>query len=133
MTATVANRPIQLPKLGPAVPFVALLAAMASLVVGTSWAKSLFPVVGAEGASAVRVGLAAVMLVCVFRPWRMKLTRAEGLGVVGYGLAMGLLNLTFYMSLKTIPMGIALAIDFAVRPSDSKGLAAVPNGVVVRF
>jgi putative lipoprotein len=32
-----------------------------------------------------------------------------------------------------VGVGIALAIDFAVRPSDSKGLAAAPNGVVVRF
>ena len=79
MTASLDTRTIRTPDLGPAVPYLALLAGMVSLVVGTSWAKSLFPAVGAEGASAIRVGLAAIILVCIFRPWRMRLTRAEAL------------------------------------------------------
>lgn len=129
MNVSLANRSIPTPNLGPVMPYVTLLAGMISLVVGTSFAKSLFPLVGAEGASAVRVGLAAIVLVCVFRPWKMKLTRAEALGVVAYGLAMGLLNLTFYVSLKTIPLGIALAIEFA----GPLGLALLSSRRLVHF
>lgn len=112
MTASIANRSVQLPNLGPAMPYLALLAGMVSLTVGTSFAKALFPLISAQGAAAVRVTLAAVMLVALFQPWKMRLTRKQALGVVLYGLTMGLLNLTFYLSLRTIPLGLALAIEF---------------------
>ena len=129
MTFAAVTRPAPTPSLRPIAPYVVLFVAMISLVVGTSWAKSLFPVVGAEGASAIRVGLAAIILVCVFRPWRMRPTRAEALGMLAYGLAMGLLNLTFYLSLKTIPLGVALAIEFA----GPLGLALIHSRRPVHF
>lgn len=42
----------------------------------------------------------------------MRLTRADIGRLAAFGAAMGLLNLTFYLSLKTIPLGLALAIEF---------------------
>lgn len=96
----------------PFTPYLALFTAMTSLAFGTSFAKQLFPVVGAQGTAALRVGLAAVMLTAIFRPWRIRLSRADIGRLLAFGGAMGLLNLTFYMSLKTIPLGLALAIEF---------------------
>ena len=96
-----------------ALPYLALLGGMVSLTVGTSWAKQLFPVIGAEGASTLRVGLSALVLVCVWRPWRFRLSRADAGRVLMYGLVLGLMNLTFYLSLRTIPLGPAIAIEFA--------------------
>ena len=43
----------------PFVPYLALFTAMTSLAFGTSFAKQLFPLVGAQGTAALRVGLAA--------------------------------------------------------------------------
>lgn len=96
-----------------ALPYLALLGGMVSLSVGTSFAKHLFPVVGAEGTSTLRVGLSALVLVCIWRPWRFRLSRADAGRVLMYGLVLGLMNLTFYLSLRTIPLGPAIAIEFA--------------------
>ncbi|MFC7378627.1 DMT family transporter [Brevundimonas sp. GCM10030266] len=94
-------------------PYAALLAGMVSLAIGTSFAKQLFPVIGAEGTSALRVTLSALILIAVWRPWRFRLTRADAGRVLLYGLVLGLMNLSFYMSLRTIPLGLAIAIEFS--------------------
>jgi len=94
-------------------PYLALLGGMISLAVGTSFAKGLFPIVGAEGASTLRVGLSALVLVCIWRPWRFRLSRADIGRVLCYGVVLGLMNLSFYMSLRTIPLGLAIAIEFS--------------------
>lgn len=106
-------RPVTLPtRWTPTIPYLALFAAMISLCFGTSFAKQLFPLVGAQGTAALRVGLAAIILTALFRPWRVRLSRGDICRLAAFGAAMGLLNLTFYLSLKTIPLGLALAIEF---------------------
>ncbi|WP_292032646.1 MULTISPECIES: EamA family transporter [unclassified Brevundimonas] len=101
------------PRLSAALPYLALAGGMVSLAVGTSFAKSLFPLVGAEGTAALRVGLSALVLVAIWRPWRFRLTRSDAGRVLLYGLVLGLMNLSFYMALRTIPLGLAIAIEFA--------------------
>ena len=93
-------------------PVAALVGSILSLVIGTSFAKQLFPVIGAEGTSAYRVTLAAVLLLAVWRPWRRSLSRRDAGVVVLYGLVLGCMNLLFYLSLRTIPLGLAIAIEF---------------------
>ena len=94
-------------------PLAAVFVAMLSVQTGASFAKRLFPVVGAEGTTALRNGLAAVLLCAVLRPWRARLTRASLPPLIGYGLVLGLMNLLFYMALRTVPLGLAVAIEFA--------------------
>lgn len=100
------------PALDALLPYAALFGGMLTLAGGTSFAKSLFPLVGAQGTSAYRVGFAALLLLALWRPWRFRLTRQDLLGVVFYGAATGVMNLVFYMSLRTIPLGVAIAIEF---------------------
>lgn len=101
------------PRLSAALPYLALVGGMVSLAVGTSFAKGLFPVVGAEGTATLRVGLSALVLLTIWRPWRFRLTRADAGRVLLYGLVLGMMNLSFYMALRTIPLGLAIAIEFA--------------------
>ncbi|MFP2960225.1 threonine/homoserine exporter RhtA [Myxococcus sp. 1LA] len=102
-----------LTKPGPVtVAVLTLLVAMTSIQMGASLAKRVFPVLGATGATALRVFFAALILAAVFRPWRKRLTRQELLSVVIYGAALGGMNLTFYLALERIPLGIAVAIEF---------------------
>ena len=91
---------------------LALTAAIASLCIGTSFAKTLFAAVGAQGTSAYRITAGAVILALWFRPWRWKINKPDTLKILRYGITLGLMNLMFYMSLKTLPLGIAIAIEF---------------------
>lgn len=93
-------------------PYAALIGAIVTLCVGTSLAKGLFPIVGAQGTSAYRVGFSALILMLVWRPWRHPISRADLGRVALYGAVMGLLNLSFYMAIRTIPLGVAVAIEF---------------------
>jgi len=95
-----------------ALPYLALAGSMLSFCIGTSFAKQLFPLIGAEGTTAYRVGFSALILLIVFRPWRQRISRANLLATMRYGAVLGLMNLSFYMALRTIPLGIAIAIEF---------------------
>jgi inner membrane transporter RhtA len=85
---------------------------MISLSVGTSYGKHLFPIVGAAGTTTYRVGFAALILLAVWRPWRRPLTRRDAQTIALYGVSLGTMNFFFYLSLKTIPLGIAVALEF---------------------
>lgn len=93
-------------------PIGLLLIAMSSIQSGASLAKSLFPVIGAPGTTAVRLIFAALILVAVLRPWQTRLTLRNLRHVLVYGVALGLMNFLFYMSLRTVPLGIAVALEF---------------------
>jgi len=90
----------------------ALLISMVSYQCGASLAKHLFPAVGAQGATAYRLGLSALILLLWRRPWRRVGQGTRWRALWAYGLAMGAMNLVFYMSLRTIPLGIAVALEF---------------------
>ena len=96
----------------PLLPVSALLLAMLSFQFGAAVAKQLFPLVGAEGATAIRRGLGALILWMLKRPWRNLGGRRDWTSLVGYGLTLGLMNLFFYMALRTLPLGIAVALEF---------------------
>lgn len=94
------------------VPILLLLVAMTSLQGGATLAKSLFAQIGAEGTTALRLGLAALLLCVLMRPWRKPLTLRSCRSLLAYGSALGGMNLLFYMSLQSVPLGIAVALEF---------------------
>jgi len=96
----------------PAMSVALLLVAMLSLQGGASLAKSLFPEVGATGITALRLGLGTLMLCIIFKPWRLRFTREQRLPLLMYGLALGCMNFLFYLSLRTVPLGVAVALEF---------------------
>ena len=94
------------------VPIAVLIVAIVCFQAGAALAKGLFPAVGASGAAALRLALAAIMLLAVWRPWRLRLSPREVRVIVIYGLALGWMNFFFYLSLRSIPLGIAVALEF---------------------
>lgn len=94
------------------IPILALLVSMASFTSGASVAKRIFPAVGAEGATTLRLIGGALILMIIMRPWRTRSRTAPIGPVILYGLAMGAMNLLFYMALARIPLGIAIALEF---------------------
>ena len=93
-------------------PLGLLIIAMISIQSGASLAKSLFPVVGAQGTTALRLIFASLILLLVLRPWRARLTARSLRTVMLYGISLGSMNMHFYMSLQTVPLGIAVALEF---------------------
>lgn len=94
------------------IPIVVLLAAMGSFQLGATFAVGMFARVGAPGAAALRLLASAIMLAVVRRPWRGLTRRGPWGSVIAYGLVLGTMNTLFYMSLRTLPLGIAVAIEF---------------------
>jgi len=86
--------------------------AMVSFQIGAAFAKQLIPVLGAPGTTAVRLGLSALLLLAVQRPWRSVPSRAAWRWILAYGAALGAMNAVFYVALGRIPLGIAVAIEF---------------------
>ncbi|RWU18182.1 threonine/homoserine exporter RhtA [Pseudomonas alkylphenolica] len=93
-------------------PIGLLMIAMASIQSGASLAKSMFPIVGAQGTTTLRLVFASVIMLLLLRPWRARLTASTLRTVVIYGMALGGMNFLFYMSLRTVPLGIAVALEF---------------------
>jgi inner membrane transporter RhtA len=89
-----------------------LLVAMSSIQAGASLAKILFGIVGSAGAVALRTALATVVLAVVLKPWRARFTAASWPALVIYGVSLGVMNFLYYMSLRTLPLGIAVSLEF---------------------
>lgn len=100
----------QAPSTAGAVALVVV--AMTSVQAGAAIAKKLFPVVGSTGATALRLLIAAVILAAVLRPWRVRMGAAAWRSVLVYGIALAGLNGLFYAALRTVPLGIATALEF---------------------
>ncbi|WP_306203807.1 EamA family transporter [Actinoplanes sp. RD1] len=89
-----------------------ILGSCTSLQVGAALAARLFPVTGSAGATLLRLGLAAGVMVAVARPavraWRSHQWRA----VLLLGLTLAGMNGFFYAAIARIPLGPAVAIEF---------------------
>nr|WP_318382255.1 threonine/homoserine exporter RhtA [uncultured Enterobacter sp.] len=93
-------------------PVLVIIIAMLSIQSGASLAKSLFPLIGAPGVTALRIALGTLILVIVFKPWRLRFTREQRMPLLLYGLSLGAMNYLFYLSIQTVPLGIAVALEF---------------------
>jgi inner membrane transporter RhtA len=95
-----------------AVPITALMVAMVCFQLGATLAKGLFPVVGAGGTAALRLLIASIILLAVWRPWHIHFTSGQLRTLIVYGVAMGWMNYFFYLALSYIPLGVTMALEF---------------------
>jgi inner membrane transporter RhtA len=93
-------------------PIPAVVLAVLSIASGAALAKGLFPALGAASTAGLRIGLAALMLLAVFRPPLHRLTAAQWRAVLPYGVVLGTMNLLFYLSIARIPLGLAVTLEF---------------------
>ncbi len=96
----------------PIVPVAALIGGIVSVQYGAALAKGLFAAVGPEGATTLRLIFGSLILAVLMRPWRVKVSRAVLPSLIGYGVSVAAMNLLFYMALKTVPLGITVALEF---------------------
>jgi inner membrane transporter RhtA len=93
-------------------PFAALLVAIVSVQFGAAFAKQLFPALGVERATFLRLALGALLLAPVLKPWRLRVSAREWPLLLAYSGVLGGMNLTFYLAVQRIPLGIAVALEF---------------------
>jgi len=80
--------------------------------VSSAVALGLFDRIGVFGTSGVRLAIAAVILVIIFRPALRGRSRADWIGIVLYGVAMAAMNLLLYLAIDRVPIGVATTLDF---------------------
>ena len=88
------------------------MVSLITLCAGTSLAKGLFPFVGAEGTTTYRLVFSTLLLMAFWRPWRRAWTWVDVPILVLFGATLGLMNLLFYNAIKTVPFGLAIAVEF---------------------
>ena len=96
-----------------AVPAQALVVtSILSVQLGAAIGRSIFDELGAAGVSLLRVAIAAAILWLVLRPAVRSWSRASWQAAVVLGVTMAAMNLLFYLSLRTVPLGVAVTVEF---------------------
>lgn len=93
--------------------FAVLLVLCAEVLIycSASWAKQLFPSVGAEGVTTYRLFFSAGVLALVSRPWRMTLPRGERMSHLLFGVGLGGMFLFSYAAIRYVPLGISVGVQ----------------------
>lgn len=93
-------------------PIPAVLLAILSVQGGAAIAKSIFPLMGAAGTASLRIVLSAIILLIAYRPNFRKISTKQWKLVIPYGIVLGAMNISFYLSLARIPLGLAVTLEF---------------------
>jgi inner membrane transporter RhtA len=114
-----------------------VLAAAVSPQIGAAFAVTLFDELGPGGAAFLRLAFAAIVLWAIWRPRLTGDLRLAG----AFGVALGLMNWSFYEAIDRIPLGVAVTIEFAGpllvavigsrRPLDGVWIALAAAGIVL--
>jgi inner membrane transporter RhtA len=89
-----------------------VLVAIASVQCGSAVARGLFDDLGAAGVTLLRLGLASLLLLLVLRPRVRSWSRAAWRAALLLGCAMAGMNLVFYLAIRTVPLGVAVTVEF---------------------
>ncbi|UYL08615.1 DMT family transporter [Bdellovibrio sp. SKB1291214] len=94
------------------VAVLCVLIAIFSVQGGASFAKQLFPLIGPQAATFWRAWFSALILLAIYRPWTQKFSASTLKTVAIYGVCLACMNLTFYLSIERVPLGVAVALEF---------------------
>jgi inner membrane transporter RhtA len=89
-----------------------VLASITSVQVGSAIARHLFDDLGASGVTLLRLVLSAVILGLITRPRLRSWSRPAWQAAIVLGIVMSAMNQIFYLSLKTVPLGTAVTVEF---------------------
>ncbi len=118
-----------------------VLGGVLSVQFGGALAATLVPEIGAGGSVLLRISISAVLLVALVRPRLRGHDRRAWATVVAFGVALALMNWSFYGSLAHLPLGVAVTVEFlgplvlttflSRRPRDFLAVGAAAVGVVL--
>lgn len=90
-----------------------VLAAIASVQLGAAFAKDLFDEIDPTALVWLRLVTSAVILMLIARPRTRGRAKADWVTMVAFGLTLGLMNWSIYQAFARIPLGLAVAFEFA--------------------
>lgn len=93
-------------------PLVLVLFAIVSVQLGAACAKSLFASFGPVTVVFLRLSLAALLMLLVVRPNWSLLRAAQWRITLAFGAILALMNLTYYLALQRLPLGLTVTIEF---------------------
>lgn len=88
------------------------MGAVVSVQSGSAIATHIFTSVGPAGATLLRVGFGAIILLGLWRPRPGQYGRHAYRDAILFGLTTAAMNLSFYSALNRIPLGIAVTLEF---------------------
>lgn len=89
-----------------------VLGAVASVQTGSAVARTLFDDLGSSGVVLLRLGLSSLLMLAVLRPRPWRWSRASLGAAALLGLAMAGMNTVFYLAIRTVPLGLAVTVEF---------------------
>jgi inner membrane transporter RhtA len=89
-----------------------VLGGVVSVQLGAAIAKQLFPKIGPEGTVMLRLVAGALLLWLVVRPTRRVLAGLDLRLTLAFGAVLATMNLSFYLAIARIPLGVAVALEF---------------------
>lgn len=93
-------------------PEALIVVSAISLYAGAAVAVSLFDYLQPQSVAWIRVAGAALLLLAWRRPWRASWTRERLLWAAAFGATLAVMNLMFYLAVKQLHLGTAVAIEF---------------------
>lgn len=93
-------------------PTALVLLSIASTQLGSAIAKSLFEQLNPFAVVFLRVAFAAIVLMLLWRPQWKHVPRSSYPVLILFGLTLALMNLSFYLAIERIPIGIAVTLEF---------------------
>jgi inner membrane transporter RhtA len=79
---------------------------------GAAFAKYLFPALGANGTVTVRLAFASIILLTVFRVKIFGRKKSDYLWCLLYGISLAGMNLSFYLAISRVPLGLGVTFEF---------------------
>jgi inner membrane transporter RhtA len=112
-TPATPKEPFSLRTAAEAIPPVWLvMVSIVSVQTGAGVAKNLFEELPPAAVVWLRLLTSAVLLVLLVRPALRARSRTDWLVVVGYGVALAMMNFLIYQAFARIPLGIAVTIEY---------------------
>ncbi len=93
-------------------PLVLVLLSIVSVQLGAACAKSLFAALGPVTVVFLRLSMAALLLLLVVRPNWSSLRASQWRITLAFGAILALMNLTYYLALQRLPLGLTVTIEF---------------------
>ena len=101
-----------IPALNGVPPIALVVTAIVSIQFGAALAATLFDRLPVPAVSALRLTLAAAIMLAIWRPWRVRHSpRALRLAAL-LGVVLGVMNVMFFYAVDRIPLGVVVTIEF---------------------